>query len=260
MLGKSDASIVMIYVCVAARNHEQTVGLVLWKVRQIFQEFRREYHLLVADDASTDDTAEVLEPYQRALPMTVIRAQQPLGYGASLERLIRHALDLTDRPRRDCLVTVPADFSVSPAALPDLIKRTESGADVVVGEALQDLAPWGHRLVRRSAAWLLRPGLHMAGFRDVVSGTYAIRLVTLANVVKKQEGPLLRTHGWCANAELVARAAAAARQIAAVTIASRRTNGRRGSRTLPVQLALNLIRTGRSVQVSGPRSPIQRGA
>ena len=48
----------MIYICVSARNNAATVGLVLWKVRQVFEEFSREYRLLVADDGSTDGTVE----------------------------------------------------------------------------------------------------------------------------------------------------------------------------------------------------------
>src|SRR5437762_13498528 len=61
----------MIYVCVPAHNEARTVGLVLWKVRQVFTAFPREYQLLVLDDASTDDTREVLASCAKALPMTI---------------------------------------------------------------------------------------------------------------------------------------------------------------------------------------------
>src|SRR6266566_5021189 len=51
----------MIYVCVPVHNEAKTAGLVLWKVRQVFSAFPREYQLLVLDDASTDGTGELLE-------------------------------------------------------------------------------------------------------------------------------------------------------------------------------------------------------
>ena len=52
----------MIYVCIPSYDEAPTVGLLLWKIRQVFAAFPREYQLLVLDDGSTDTTAEVLEP------------------------------------------------------------------------------------------------------------------------------------------------------------------------------------------------------
>src|SRR6478752_3608668 len=63
----------MIYVCIPSCDEAPTVGLLLWKIRQVFAAFPREYQLLVLDDGSTDSTAAVLEPYARVLPLTIIR-------------------------------------------------------------------------------------------------------------------------------------------------------------------------------------------
>ena len=211
----------MIYVCVPSHNHGATLGLLLWKVRQVFQAFSREYQFLVVDDASTDGTREVLDLYQRALPVTVLRPPAREGYAASLERGLRESVRRTDRPKRDCAITLPPDFAVSPEALPDLVRRLESGADLVVGELNDAGAPWLLRLVRRGAPWLLKPGLSVPGVRDLFSGCYGLRLATLKRCLRDGQA-LLETEGWCANAELVARAAVHARQIATVTVAQGR--------------------------------------
>ena len=251
----------MIYVCVSARNNAATVGLVLWKVRQVFEAFSREYRLLVMDDGSTDGTGDTLEPYARALPMTLISNEKTLGYAACMETLVRKALELTDRPKRDCLVTLPADFSVSPAIIPDLIKRTESGADVVVGETSQSELPAFHRFVRRSAPWLLKPGIRISGLRDLMSGVYAFRLVTLKACVRASDRTLLDTNGACANAELLARAAALARQIAVVPVrVGVAPNGPKRQTEGPLALALNLMRAGRQLEIPAPQAPVQRAS
>jgi hypothetical protein len=248
----------MIYVCISTHNDAKTAGLVLWKVRQVFEQFRREYQLLVVDDASTDSTEQVLEPYERALPMTLLRNRQHIGRAAVLEQLVREALNRTDRPRRDCIVTLPADFSVSASVLPDLIKRVESGADIVVGEALSEPLSPGMRGVRRIAAWLLKPGVRLQGIRDVTSGVYAFRLITLRGCLKNQPRPLLHTQGRCANAELVARAATVARQIAVVPLTAASPDGAHKSRESPLSLAFSLTRAGRKLSIPAPQTTIQR--
>ena len=68
----------MIYVCIPSHNEAPTIGLLLWKIRQVFAGFPREYQLVVADDGSTDATAELLAPYARVLPLTVLRHERPL--------------------------------------------------------------------------------------------------------------------------------------------------------------------------------------
>jgi len=50
----------VLYICIPAYNEAQTVGVLLWRIRKVFQEYSREYEILVFDDGSTDDTAETL--------------------------------------------------------------------------------------------------------------------------------------------------------------------------------------------------------
>jgi hypothetical protein len=247
----------VIYVCVVAHNDAPTVGLLLWKVRQVMAEHAWEYHLLVADDGSVDGTGETLDLYQRALPLTVQRNDAPRGYAASIEALLRDAVERSDRPKRDAAVTLPADFGVSPAALPDLLRRFASGADVVVGEALNGRLALGDRLVRRWAGWLLRPGLTVPGVRDLTSGVSVFRLSTLKHCLRQHDRLLSETALACANAELVARAAARARQIAAVTLAAH-ANTPHGRRRPAMTTALHLFRAGRRLRIPAPAAPVQR--
>src|SRR5438093_10863433 len=157
----------MIYVCVPVHNEASTVGLVFWKVRQVFTAFEREYQIIACDDASTDATADVLTSYARVLPLTVIKHQTRQGYARSLEELLRLALNRTDRPKRDCAITLHADFVHAPETMEEMVKRLESGAALVVAEQyrVRGASPWPERRARQSAP---RP-LPVAGLRDRVS-------------------------------------------------------------------------------------------
>jgi hypothetical protein len=227
----------MIYVCVPAHNEASTVGLVLWKVRQVFTAFEREYQILACDDASTDATADVLTSYARVLPLTVIKHRSRQGYARSLEELLRLALQRTDRPKRDCAITLHADFVHGPETMEEMVKRLESGADLVVAEQsrIQGASSWQERWVRHWAPRLLPVG---SGVKDSISGFLALRLIVLRQATKGGDAALLRAEGWSANAELLARLGAQARRVEVVPSAARYDLKQRASRSRPWQQLL----------------------
>jgi dolichol-phosphate mannosyltransferase len=245
----------MIYVCIPSHDEAPTVGLLLWKIRQVFAAFPREYQLLVLDDGSTDTTSEVLEPYARVLPLEVIRHPERQGYAASAEELLRKAVELTDRPKRDTAILMHADFAHQPQTIPDLVRRIESGADLVVAEGrLEGEASRGHRLLRRYAPTLLRGVVSVPGVKDLVSGFAAIRLVALRNAIRSQNGRLLQTDGWAANAELYWRTGRYARRVETVTSVERHDLRTRPTRVQPWECA-TAVWTARRVLRASPVAP-----
>lgn len=241
----------MLYLCIPSYNEAPTVGLLLWKIRKTFQAFPREYELLVADDGSTDATAEILEPYAKALPLTVVRHAARQGYGRSVDELLRLAVERTDRPKRDAAIVMHADFAHEPEYLPELVRRLESGADLVAAEAtLRGEPRWAARLVRRHARWLLR-GIRVSGVKDIVSGFSAFRLMSLRHAMRANDGPLITSDGWAANAELIARVSRHARRIETVDIVERLDLHQRPSRVEPWPLVRALWREGGRLRIHG---------
>jgi glycosyltransferase involved in cell wall biosynthesis len=248
----------MIYVCIPSFDEGPTIGLLLWKIRKVFEEFPREYQLLVADDGSTDQSADILEPYTKVLPLTVVRHAVRQGYARSVEELLNLALARSDRPKRDSAIVMHADFSHGPHFLPDFVRRLESGADMVVGEATLSGEPSrGRRMLRRWAPMLLRRAVRVPGVTDTVSGFVAFRLMTLKNAMRGTA--LLTAEGWAANAELIGRAAQHARRIETVPVIERHDLRPRDSRIQPWETARQVWKAGGSIRI-GKARPLEAAA
>lgn len=239
----------MIYVCIPSHDEAATVGLLLWKIRQVFIEFPREYQLLVANDGSTDATAEVLAPYARVLPLTVITSDQRLGYAATVESLLRAALERSDRPKRDCVVIMHADFTHDASVLPDLVRRLDSGADLVVAEGeVNGEHSRARRWLRRLAPMLLGGSARVPGVRDIVSGYAAFRLVAIRQALRDRPNGLFHTDGWAARAELLTLAAVHARQIETLRAPERHDFKPTPSPGAPLNAAIALWRARRELR------------
>ena len=242
----------MFHICIPAYNEAQTIGVLLWRIRTVFQSYSREYEVLVYDDGSTDATAETLEPYTKVLPLTILGGTAHVGYPAALNALARAVSSRTRYPRRDAMIVMQADFTDQPEYLPELIKRFEGGADVVVAERpLQSMTPPPARLLRRVAPWVTRPFVNVPGITDPF-GSYRLYRITVVRDLLKEagDGPIVTSEGWAANVELLVRAARVARRVETVSVDPRYDLRERPSRVRPLTDLVTLYRYGWSARGS----------
>jgi glycosyltransferase involved in cell wall biosynthesis len=242
----------LLYICIPAYNEAPTVGLLLWRLRSVMQDFAREYEILVYNDGSTDGTVETLKSYTEVLPLTVIGGPRHQGYAHALEQLIRTVSKRTRYPRRDGLLTMQADFTDRPEDLPELIKRFEGGADVVVGER-QVTASWPGpvRLLRRMAPFLTRPFVNLPDVKDPFGTLRVYRISALRDLLKDAgDAPLLHAEGWAANVELLVRVGRFARRIESISFSPRYELRPRASRIRPWRNALAMYRSARALRAA----------
>lgn len=242
----------MLYICVPAYNEAPTVGLLLWRMRSVMQDFAREYEIIVYNDGSTDATAETLKSYTEVLPLTVLGGPKHQGYGAALDALVRAVSKRTRYPRRDGMLTLQADFTDRPEDLPELIKRFEGGADVVVAEReVSDAWPGPARMLRRVAPLIMRPFVNVPNVTDPFGTLRIYRISVLRDLLKEVgESPVVRSDGWSANVELLVGASRHARRIESATFSPRYELRPRATRVRPWKSALALYRSARALRAA----------
>lgn len=214
----------MVYICIPCRDEDRTIGVLLWKIRDVMAELGRDYEVIVLDDASGDGTAALLKKYGRVLPLSVLSMRKPVGYGAAVEKLLRTASGRTRYPKRDAIVTMQGDFTEHPDGLRPLLKTFEGGADIVAGGAAPESPgpppPRAVRFARWLGGFALGRGEATAG--DVLLGFRAYRAVVVRKALRiTGNNRLLTTDGWAANAELMKVLAPFARRIANVPVEPR---------------------------------------
>ncbi len=242
----------MLYICIPSYNEAETVGVLLWRIRKVFQEYSRDYEVLVYNDGSTDSTAETLAPYADVMPLTVLGGKERLGYDRALDALCRAAAARTKYPRRDALITLQADFTDQPEHLPELVKRFEGGADLVVAErTFSSATPAPIRRLRWIAGLAVRASGAVAGVVDPFGAMRLYRISLVRELIKASgDSPIVTGEGWGANLALLRRALPLARRMETVSLEPRFDVRARATRIRPWSDGLALLRPGRV-----PRTP-----
>ena len=239
----------MIYISIPTYNESETVGVLLWRIRRVFQDYSREYEIVVYDDGSTDGTRETLAPYADVIPLTLLHGERRQGYAVALEKLVREVSRRTRYARRDALIVMQADFTDQPEHIPELVKRFEGGADIVAAKQELSEAPVAVRRLRTFASWIQRTGLPKTEAADPFTTYRLYRISVLRELLKSMdEKPLVTGDGWAANLELLLRARRFARRVENVDLAPRYDVRTRESRVRPVADALSLFRFSRKAR------------
>jgi dolichol-phosphate mannosyltransferase len=200
----------MVYFLIPAYEEEQTIGLLLYKIRSVMQTVRRDYLAIVLDDGSRDATAKVAERYRKFLPVRVLKHANNNGVGPALDRLVREACRLSRYPQRDIAITIEGDFSWSPDPVPDMVRQIEAGADIVIGarerpDRPSEAMPFSRRAGARVVSTVLKAVMPLQGVTDYTSTFRAYRISTLKQAITVNQENLITYRDNAANVELLLR-------------------------------------------------------
>jgi hypothetical protein len=145
------------------------------------------------------------------------------------------------------MIVMQADFTDQPENLPELIKRFEGGADVVIAERSADKEPIEVKRLRQLAPWALKFFVPISGISDPFGSFRLFRISLIRELLKTiGEKPIVTTDGWAANVQLLIATLPLARRVEKVAVDSRYDVRVRPTRIKPFADSMALFKFGRA--------------
>ena len=163
----------MILVLLPAFNEEESLPLLMPKLKDTLSKYDEGYKILVCDDGSNDRTLEMLKGYSNEMPLEVIAHKINRGLGESSRDLFERAAELTTKD--DVIVRLDCDDTHEPEYIPTIIDKVRSGYDVVIasrfarGGGQQGVSSY-RAAISRAANLFMKIFFPIKGLREYSSG------------------------------------------------------------------------------------------
>ena len=117
-------------VVIPTYNEKENIESLVTAVFLELSKLSSDNALLVVDDNSPDDTAEIVTTLMPKYPNLFLLSGQKEGLGAAYNRALPYAFNELSA---DVVVTMDADFSHKPSDIPALVNGVLDGVDLAIG-------------------------------------------------------------------------------------------------------------------------------
>ena len=167
-----------IFVVLPAYNEALGLPSLLKKIQLTFAGNRRDYHVIVVDDCSTDETAEIASQHSFRMPLTLVQHTVNQNLPGALRSGFLEANRMA--VSGDVIVTMDGDDTHQPGSINQLLQMLEDGYDVVTASRFQPGSrvcgvPPLRIFMAFAARMMFRTIMPIPGVRDYTCGYRAYR-------------------------------------------------------------------------------------
>jgi len=197
-----------VILALPAYNEAACIGDLLVAACKTFEVIENyQPRVVVADDGSTDNTADVVRNFRAPFPIEVVRHETNRGLGPNIIAVLRAALERSTDPN-DVIVNMDADNTHPPDVIPSMLRLLDSGVDVVIASryrrgSAQIGVPFKRRLLSWGARWIFAVCLRLPGVRDYTCGFRAYHAKTIRRAFETYGARLITRAGFACTDEIL---------------------------------------------------------
>jgi dolichol-phosphate mannosyltransferase len=197
----------MIYVVLPAYNEAEDIAPLLEQFADPDVAGGESLQVVVVDDGSTDNTAEVVRSFMPQLALELVSVSPNQGLANAIRTGYRWVAEHATDPDAVC-VTMDADNSHSPQFVPAISARLRDGCDVVIasrfapGGGMQGV-PFHRQCLSIGARLLMRLCIGVRGVTDYSNAYRGIRVLPLRRALDAYGDSLLAGDGFAGVAGLL---------------------------------------------------------
>ncbi len=248
-----------LWIVLPAMNEEETLPKLLDSISSEFS--TQDYHVIVINDGSTDQTGSVTESFQEQGQVTVLHNDGNKGLGFTMLRGLREAARRAKST--DAIVTMDADNTHQPERIHEMLRRIEDGDDLVIASRFRTDSvvrgvPLAREFLSYGASFTFRALFPIPNVRDFTCGFRAYR-AGLIQAFCEDVGPSFQQDpGFSSSIQLLLRLSNYDPQVSEISFSLRYDRKASPSkmkvlRTIfeTLRLIVREKRKGRSTSVSG---------
>ena len=195
----------MLVVVLPTFNEDQAIGPLLDSLSRVLKEHFSEYRVLVVNDGSTDNTAQVVKFYQ-GMPVKLLEHEFNRGLSEAIKTGLLYAVDITKDS--DIIVIMDADNTHSPGLIIRMAMLIEEGNDVVIASRyVAGARVFGLSLSRRLYSYVAnlfyRVLFPIRGVRDYTCGYRAYQASILKEAFKHWGNDFINMPGFASTVDIL---------------------------------------------------------
>ncbi len=176
-----------IRVALPAYNEGEALTPLLVSLHETLAAAGLRHEIVVVDDGSSDNTADVATQASYAMPVRLVKHAQNQGLAGALRTGLLDAVEQSDAG--DIVVTMDSDNTHPAGLIPRMLSLVHEGHDVVIASRFQPGArvigvPFDRVLLSIAARWVFKLLLPIPGVRDYTCGFRAYRVEPLAAAIE----------------------------------------------------------------------------